>query len=254
MVNAPRIACGRAKLALNRAPDEQGTTVLPATSLKTRIKGFETWFRDTYGTDVSTPDARRRAWWDFQLMDHAFFRVWWTNFAELAPGAFRSNQPSPDRIRAYAAQGIKTMINLRGVGRHSHYLFEQQACAESGITLISHRLYASQLAPRDELLALYQTFRTAEKPFVIHCKSGADRAGLASALYLMMICGTPVAQAKQQLSWRFLHFSNSTTGILDYMLDQYQLAFDRDGISILDWITNIYDPAALTTAFRALKG
>lgn len=224
---------------------------MAATSLKARIKGFENWFRDSFGTDVSTPQARRRAWWDFQLMDHAFFRVWWTNMAELAPGVFRSNQPSPDRIRALAEQGIKTIINLRGEGRHSHYLFERQACAEHGITLINHRLYASQLAPREALLALYQTFLTAEKPLVLHCKSGADRAGLASALYLLLIEGASIAEAKRQLDGRFLHFKNSTTGVLDYMLDQYQTAHARTGISALDWISQDYDHESLTAAFRA---
>ena len=226
---------------------------MPRSPLKTRLKDLEFRFRDTYGRDVSTPAARRRAWWDFQLMDHAFFRVWWTNFAELAPGVFRSNQPGPARIRAYAARGIKTIINLRGIGIHSHYLFEKQACEDCGITLINHRLFSGALAPREEILALYQTFLTADKPFVLHCKSGADRAGLASALYLMLVLDVPAAQAKAQLHPRFLHFRNGRTGVLDFMLEACEAAQARTGISALDWIRGEYDPIALMNAYQAKR-
>jgi protein tyrosine/serine phosphatase len=37
---------------------------------------------------------------------------------------------------------------------------------------------------------------------LIHRKSGADRAGLMSALYLDLKEGVPMAQAKRQLSLR----------------------------------------------------
>lgn len=227
---------------------------MPAPTLKDRIKAAEFRFRESYGTDVSTAQARRRAWWDFHLMDHAFLRVWWTNSAMIAPDVFRANQPDPARVALYASQGIKTIINLRGVGRHSHYLFERQACAEHGIRLIDHRLFASGLVPAKDLLALHQTFLTAERPVVIHCKSGADRAGLAAALYLMLICDEPVAVAAKQLGRRFLHFRNSTTGVLDFMLEAYASDQARTGIGILDWIRTEYDPVALSADFKAKRG
>ena len=219
--------------------------------LKDRVKRAKSAFRRSWGQDISTPAARRRAWWDYQLFDHAFLRVWWTNFYLVAPGVFRSNQPSPARVAAYAAQGIKTILNMRDTSRQSHYLFEVEAATAAGITLVDLRLSASSLVPREELLKLHAAFLTAEKPFVMHCKSGADRAGLASALYLILICDVPVAQAKQQLHWRYAHLKHGKYGILDYFLERYAAAQAATGIAMLDWIETVYDPVALTAAYHA---
>ena len=41
---------------------------------------------------------------------------------------------------------------------------------------------------------------------VMHCKSGADRAGLMSALYLILNQDVSVDKAKNQLSLKYLHF------------------------------------------------
>jgi len=226
---------------------------LAASRLKKYLKGAEIGFRDSWGTDISTPAARRRAWWDFQLMDHSFLRRWWTNFDKVADGVYRANQPAPHRIATYAAMGIKTIINLRGVGRHSHYLFEREACAAHGIRLADRRLFAGKLPLPGELLELYAEFLTAEKPFLLHCKSGADRAGLAAALYLMLIEDVPVEVAHKQLHWRYLHFRDSRTGILDYFLDRYAEDHAKTGIGLLDWITRVYDRDAMTAAYHARK-
>lgn len=47
----------------------------------------------------------------------------------------------------------------------------------------------------------------AQKPILIHCKAGADRSGLASALYMAAIARVGEATAEGQLSIRFGHFS-----------------------------------------------
>ena len=207
--------------------------------------------RSTAVFDLSTPAGRRLAWWHFQLVDHAFLRALWSNRDLVAPGAHRSNHPGERRIARLATQGIRTLVSLRGTLPTSYNLLEADACARYGVTLISHRLSAGDLPPRAELLALYQSFLTAQKPMVIHCKSGADRSGLAAALYQIMVCNKPVAVAAQQLHWRYLHFSNGPRGVLDYLLNTYAKAEAAAGISMLDWITTIYDPVALTRAFRA---
>ncbi|MFC7702807.1 beta-lactamase hydrolase domain-containing protein [Plastorhodobacter daqingensis] len=223
---------------------------MPKTPLRKRFSAATRLFRETWGTDISSARARRRAWWDFQLMDHAFLRRWWSNSAEIAPGVWRSNQPSPQRIARYARAGIRSVLNLRGPGRHSHYLFEKEACEAAGITLVDRRLYAAELPSRDELLALFQAFDAIEKPFVMHCKSGADRSGFGAALYLIDT-GTPVSEARRQLHWKHLHFKRDATGILDFFLESYAAAQAQSGTSLRDWIARDYDPEALTRAYRA---
>ena len=43
----------------------------------------------------------------------------------------------------------------------------------------------------------------------MHCKSGADRAGLMSALYLILNQNVPVDKAKDQLSFKYLHLKHA---------------------------------------------
>jgi protein tyrosine/serine phosphatase len=203
----------------------------------------------SFGRDISTPWTRFTAWVHFQFFDHAFLRVWWWNLEEIAPGVWRSNQPSPKRLRRYAKMGIKTVINLRGVGAGSPYLFETEATTALGMTQIDHSLSAKSLFPKETYLGLLDSFDTAERPLVMHCKSGADRAGLASALWLLHKENAPIEIAQKQLSLRYMHLKNDKTGILDDMLIAYAKDIAVQPQSIKDWLATRYDPAAITKAF-----
>lgn len=43
------------------------------------------------------------------------------------------------------------------------------------------------------------------KPILIHCRSGADRSGLAAALYVSKVAGLDNAKAEAQLSFYYGH-------------------------------------------------
>lgn len=223
-------------------------------TLKSRLRQFEHEMRQRFGVSIETPKARRRAWWHYQLMDHAFLRAWWWNLEEFAPGAWRANQPSPRQIERYAAMGIRTILNLRGDGRYSHYLFEEEACARHGIELVSLTFSARRLSPRSDMLELVETMRQIEKPFLIHCKSGSDRTGLAAALYLAVIEGRPVREARRQLHWRFLHLSSTDTGVLDHVFDAYEADAEKGAITLEDWLETRYDHQALTASWESGRG
>ncbi len=169
-------------------------------TLYRRVKDYERLLNTPTGRDLSDPQDRRRAHWHAHLMDHAFLRVLWTNFFKVADGAYRSNQPSQGRVQHYARLGIKGVLNLRGNAGLSYYLLEREACERLGLTMIDLRLSAKTLPQPDVLIELEQVFRTIPKPFVMHCKSGADRAGFASALYLMMIEGRSAEEADKQFA------------------------------------------------------
>jgi len=83
----------------------------------------------------------------------------------------------------------------------------------------------------------------------MHCKSGADRAGLAAGLALLFEGGT-AAEALAQLSWRYLHSSKARTGILDAFFHRYQT--EAEGrIGFVDWVREEYDEARLMRDFKA---
>ena len=68
------------------------------------------------GGDLTAPGRRWRAMLHYHLVDHAILRHHWTNMDEVAPGVWRSNQPTHARFKALKAMGIRTVINLRGAG------------------------------------------------------------------------------------------------------------------------------------------
>jgi protein tyrosine/serine phosphatase len=86
----------------------------------------------------------------------------------------------------------------------------------------------------------------------MHCKSGADRAGVMSVLYAHFRLGQPIRQALEQLSLRYLHMRAGKTGVLDYTFDRYLADAEPKGISFIDWVnSDAYDPAKMKAEFRA---
>lgn len=215
------------------------------------IKEWEARMQSWYNTDLSTPENRRRNRIYNLWFDHEIIRTVWTNFHEIATEVYRSNQPTRARLAKLKSQGITTVLNLRGAGPTGHYLAEKAYCDELGLALYTVCLNARGLVRRALIQDLIHHFHTLDKPFVMHCKSGADRAGFASAIYLMVIEGRPVSEAKKQLSWRYGHIRNRHVGILDYVLDVYEKRQSETGIAFEDWIATEYDHISLTEGFRA---
>ena len=94
--------------------------------LKNKFNHFDLEWRKSFerfdGSKKLYYSAKRHAFW----MDHEFLRVLYHNQSKVAPGVYRSNQPSPDRIKNWAKKGIKTIINLRGASNQGSYLLELQ--------------------------------------------------------------------------------------------------------------------------------
>lgn len=132
------------------------------------------------------------------------------NFHEVMPGKiYRSAQPGADELAGYVSRhGIRTVINLRGENPGVDWYDEEVAAVEKhGLRLINFGISArKQLTPL-QVADLLHILRVAKGPVLIHCKAGADRTGLASALYLAAIEKKPEEVADRQLSIRFGHFS-----------------------------------------------
>lgn len=219
------------------------------------IQALKKWYRQRpahggWRHDLSRPGARFAAHLDMNLVDHGVLRRFWSNRALLDEGVWRSNQPSPRVIRKLARQGFRTIVNFRGESRFGSYILERDACARHGIRLVDYRLYSRGLPSVADIFAVKRIFETAERPMLIHCKSGADRAGIAAALYVLAVKGGTVEEAQRQLSFRFLHVRHAKTGILDRFLDAYAEFNARQPTAFLDWVQNHYDPVALRAGFR----
>jgi protein tyrosine/serine phosphatase len=130
------------------------------------------------------------------------------NFHTVVAGEFyRSAQVTPQRLEAYQRlHGIRTVVNLRGANPESNWYREETAAARRlGITHIDFRMSAKQRLSLEEAKALLALLKTAPKPILVHCTSGADRSGLIAALYLAGANGAGEHEAERQLSIRFGH-------------------------------------------------
>jgi protein tyrosine/serine phosphatase len=196
--------------------------------------------------------AGRRAWVSMMLADHGIFRALFNNFHEVGNGVYRSNQPGPRQLRNYRERyGIRTVINLRGLHPFGSYELEREACARLGIEFHDMRLY-SRIPPSPGRVAkLVDLFGRIEYPVLMHCKSGADRVGLAAALYRITQLNHPVSVAKAELALRYGHVRHSRTGVLDYFLDDYLQQAGNNQLAFMDWVRNAYDDETLKQRFRA---
>ncbi len=199
--------------------------------------------------EITDSTTRRRAWLDSLLVDHSILRLGWGNFAEVIPGRiYRSNHPTPARLAAAKCKyNIRTVINLRGHRQCGSDALSRDASEKLGLIHID-RPFESRGAPhKDRILDLARIAETLVEPALIHCKSGADRAGLASGLFLLLNGGT-AKQALAQLSWRYGHISRSRTGILDAFFLLY--ALDGEGRKpFFDWVFNDYNEETLRRNF-----
>lgn len=202
--------------------------------------------------DLTDPIERKFAALYVALIDHGILRFFWTNHARVADDVWRSNHPTNGRLRQLARSGFKSIINLRGNYKLPHHGFEVQICEDSGMDLIDVPMSARTAPEVKSIMKLVSVLGQAKKPVLLHCKSGADRTGLASAIYLMVYCNATPGDAKKQLSLRFLHLRKSGAGILDHFLDSYAERLKSGPISFLNWVTEEYDPRKISASFASL--
>lgn len=125
------------------------------------------------------------------------------NMHETIPGElYRSAQLTPEALHTYQTRyGIRTIINLRGENAGQPWYDAEAAFAEArGLTLMNFRMSAKRELTGEQVEQLIALMRTAPKPVLIHCRHGADRTGLAAALYLAAIHNVDEETAEDQLS------------------------------------------------------
>lgn len=189
-------------------------------------------------------------WLELIFKDHGFLRIFWHNLHEFSPGMWRSNQPAPKDVRAIAKLGVKTIISLRGPRSDGGWRLEKEACDKAGITLVDFTIRSRDVPDAAMITAAKDLFEQVEMPALIHCKSGADRAGIMSAVYLLTMKNASVDDALKMLSLKYLHVKQAKTGLLDAFVEAYRPAQAR-GVDFITWATDELNPAELKASFMA---
>ena len=148
---------------------------------------------------------------------------------------FRSAQPTGAMLREWTREhGLRTVVNLRGAGSGEDYAEEVRTARELGLRHVDVRWSAVRHAPRPQILRLVELLESAERPLLLHCRAGIDRAGVASVMAAMALGDESYDEALSQFSWRKLRFHDSKIDI-GGVLEQYQAYCEASSRSTGGW-------------------
>jgi protein tyrosine/serine phosphatase len=172
------------------------------------------------------------------------------NFHEVIAGdVYRSAQPSAEELEALIRRyGIRTVINLRGDNAEDDWYWEEKRTAErNGAVVVDVGLWGNSPADADQLRILVRTLDHGRPPFLLHCYSGADRAGMASVVALLLRSDTGLAEARGQLAWFLGHNPLGKAGCHDRLFERYeQWLRDRQRRHaprhLRHWVNEVYRP------------
>jgi len=131
------------------------------------------------------------------------------NFHVIAPGmAYRSNTLSVSQLSdVIADNGIKTIVNLRGGSMKDEWYRNERALADrAGVVMVDIPMSAYRQPSEATMSSLLTELHSAPRPLLIHCRSGSDRTGLASALFSYVELKQPASEAVGQLAFWYGHF------------------------------------------------
>jgi protein tyrosine/serine phosphatase len=142
------------------------------------------------------------------------------NFHTVTEGTFyRSAQLTKVELEAVVRDhGIRSVLNLRGAHRGDAWYDDEIAASEKlGVAHYDYALSSKRIVTGKQIAEILALVGGAPKPLLVHCKSGADRAGLVAALYRYAGEGKSAREADRELSLVYGHFPYlmSKTGAMD---------------------------------------
>lgn len=139
-------------------------------------------------TSPTLPTQERPKNWG-ELIQHE------SNFYQISPTLYRSEQPSKELTPHLKAQNIDVIINLRA--RHE----DPQVVQDPEIEYVHIPMNTWEIN-RDDLLQVMRTIQRAEQhdqKVLIHCYHGSDRTGVNVAMYRVIFQGWTIDAAKQEM-------------------------------------------------------
>lgn len=186
----------------------------------------------------------------------AAFGIWYLlahfvyfNLHEVVPGqVYRSAQPSPAFLQHMAAEkGIRSVLKFNRTKESDWSRAESDKAERLGLDFHFLPMGVAELPSRQDLLAMIEVVRDARRPLLIHCKTGADRSGVASVLADMAAGGTFVEARQRQIGLKFLHTGHIGPDIEDvfdvYIQDQARRGMPTGGFDEFSaWARQHYWP------------
>jgi protein tyrosine/serine phosphatase len=154
------------------------------------------------------------------------------NFHSVVDGeVYRSAQVEQGDIAEYQHKyGIRSVLNLRGKNAGSSWYDDEVKEAQAlGVKHIDFRMSTSKELTDKQAIELIQIMRDAPKPMLIHCRAGADRTGLASAIYVAAIAKGTEWQAERQMWLHYGHYPFGATKAMNRTFERLEPVFGYQG-------------------------
>ena len=151
------------------------------------------------------------------------------NFHAITRGeAYRSALLDRDELEHYIKKyEIKSIVNL--LGDHPNepwYREEKEVSADHNLEHYDLSLPATHEPTEEEARELVEIFKNAPRPVLIHCKAGADRSGLAAAMWKVVVDKEPKSVAAKELSVLYGHIPIGKTIAMDHFFEKWNPALN----------------------------
>jgi protein tyrosine/serine phosphatase len=133
------------------------------------------------------------------------------NLHQIAPGIYRSAQPTGAGLRSLEEKGVRTVISFRAY-HDDRKLLKNTHLREVHIPINTWDIRDAQV-----VATLRQLKREADGPFLIHCQHGADRTGLMSAMYRIVVQGWDKQRAVEEMTQGNYGYHPVWKNILQYI-------------------------------------
>jgi protein tyrosine/serine phosphatase len=196
--------------------------------------------------NLDTTQGYMFAWLNAFFVEHNFTNFIRRNFHKISDQAYRSSQPTMGQLETIVKKyGIKTVLNLKGENRNNGYfLLEERKCQDLGVALVSAKIFSRSFPDYNRLKDIKEKLESIEYPVLIHCKAGADRAGIVSTLYQHFIEKKPIEETDQLSFWPYGHVRYSKAGKSDFFFEEY-VRYNRENpdkqLDLLTWNRDVFD-------------
>lgn len=146
----------------------------------------------------------------------AQYWLWLRKAHEVYPGTlYRSAQLSTAQLSQVVQEHkILSILNLRGENSaEPWYQKELKFAADKNLSYYHLGMQSYTMPSKAQLLQLVHILQTSPKPLLVHCEGGADRTGLASAIYLILQ-NKSLAEAEKEYSLHYYVINKSSVGKL----------------------------------------
>jgi len=133
------------------------------------------------------------------------------NFFRVSDQLYRGAQPKKEGFDELKKLGIRTVVNLR-TSRS-----DEEECRDAGLKYFPIPVKAREVGDEEVIEFLKVATNPENQPVFVHCRHGADRAGVMSAAYRVAVQGWSKEEAIEEMTRGGFRFHSIFRSLVDYI-------------------------------------